>query len=208
MATSLATNILFVTADTYSRYIHPKDRSARILFGDGAAVSLISKTDSGGVIDVMLASSGKDFDSFYIPSGGCRIPRSEETSVAKVDTIGNTHSAENIHMNGFGVWKFIASTVPKQINEILSRNGFSVKDIDLFIFHQASKMTIESLINAVKIDSKKVFMNLENNGNLVSSSIPVALKDAENEGKLKNGDLILLSGFGVGLSWGTIIMRY
>ena len=111
-------------------------------------------------------------------------------------------------MNGFGVWKFIASTVPKQINEILSRNGFSVKDIDLFIFHQASKMTIESLINAVKIDSKKVFMNLENNGNLVSSSIPVALKDAENEGKLKNGDLILLSGFGVGLSWGTIIMRY
>ncbi len=208
VATSLGSNILLVTADTYSRYVHPKDRSARILFGDGAAVCLISKTESEGIIDIMLASSGKDFNSFYIPSGASRIPKSEKTAIAEVDSSGNTHTLEHIHMNGFGVWKFIASTVPKQINEILRRNGYSVKDIGLFIFHQASKMTIDSLINALKIDTEKVFTNIENTGNLVSASIPVALKDAENAGKLKMGDLIVLSGFGVGLSWGTIIMKY
>lgn len=208
VATSLAKNILLITADTYSKYIHPKDRSARILFGDGAAACLLSKTEDGGIIDAMLASSGKDYESFYIPSGGSRIPKSEKTSLAETDESGNMHTPEHIHMNGFGVWKFVASTVPKQINEILNRNGYTVKDIDLFIFHQASKMTIDSLVKAVKVNPEKVFINMNNVGNLVSSSIPVALKYAEDAKRLKRGDLIVLSGFGVGLSWGTIIMRY
>ena len=208
IATALGKNILLVNADTYSKYINPRDRSAKILFGDGAAASIISGKESQGVIDIMLASSGNDFDSFYIPSGGCRMPKSESTSVEAMDAAGNTHSAENIHMNGFGVWKFIASTVPKQINEILSRNGYSVNDIDLYVFHQASKMTLDSLIKGSKIDPEKVFSNIQHVGNLVSASIPVALKDALIAGRLKKGDLVLLSGFGVGLSWGTIILRY
>lgn len=208
IATGLGKNILLVNADTYSKYINPRDRSAKILFGDGAAASIISGKESQGVIDIMLASSGKDFDSFYIPSGGCRMPKSESTSVEAMDAAGNIHSAENIHMNGFGVWKFIASTVPKQINEILSRNGYSVNDIDLYVFHQASKMTLDSLIKGSKIDPEKVFSNIQHVGNLVSASIPVALKDALIAGRLKKGDLVLLSGFGVGLSWGTIILRY
>lgn len=208
IATGLGKNILLVNADTYSKYINPRDRSAKILFGDGAAASIISGKESQGVIDIILASSGKDFDSFYIPSGGCRLPKSESTSAEEMDAAGNTHSAENIHMNGFGVWKFIASTVPKQINEILSRNGFSVNDIDLYVFHQASKMTLDSLIKGSKIDPEKVFSNIQDVGNLVSASIPVALKDALTAGRLKKGDLVLLSGFGVGLSWGTIILKY
>jgi len=208
IATSLAKNILLVTADTYSKYIHPADRSASILFGDGAAATLISAQQTEGIIDVILASSGKDFDSFYIPAGGCRLPKSDNTAIAEIDTSGNTHTPENIYMNGFGVWKFIASVVPKQINELLNRNNFSVDDIDLFIFHQASKMTLDSLMKTLKLNNEKVFINIGNVGNLVSASIPVAIKDAEASGKLKRGDLILLSGFGVGLSWGTIIMRY
>lgn len=208
IATSLANNILLINADTYSKYINLKDRSARILFGDGASVCLISKEESDGLIDVMLASSGKDYEYFYIPAGGFRFPKSEKTSTEEVDASGNTHTAENIHMNGFGVWKFIASTVPKQINEILARNNYSVNDIDLYVFHQASKITIDSLIKALKLNAEKVFSNISNVGNLVSASIPVALKDAEDRGKLKRGNLILLSGFGVGLSWGTVIMKY
>lgn len=208
MATGLAKTILLVNADTYSKYINPKDRSARILFGDGAAVTVLKKQDVAGIIDIQLASSGKDYESFYIPSGGCRLPKSETTNLEKIDGSGNVHSLEDIHMNGFGVWKFIASTVPKQIATLLEKNNCSAHDIALYVFHQASKMTIDSLVKALKIEEEKVFTNIANVGNLVSASIPVALKDAETAGRLKRGDLILLSGFGVGLSWGTILMRY
>jgi len=208
IATNLATNILLVNADTYSKFIHPKDRSAKILFGDGASVCLISKDDSTGIIDIMLASSGKDFETFFIPSGGCRIPRSDQTVIEEIDNSGNIRTLENIHMNGFSVWKFIASTVPMQITEILKRNNYSTDDIDMYFFHQASKLTIDSLVKALKISNEKVFTNLSGVGNLVSASIPVALKDAEDAGILHRGDLILLCGFGVGLSWGTIIMKY
>ncbi len=207
-ATNLAQNILLVNADTYSKYINPKDRSARILFGDGACVSLLSKTNESGIIDIVLESSGKDYESFYLPSGGCRLPNSEETKIETIDSSGNVRTPESIHMNGFGVWKFIASVVPKQIDELLKKNNYTINDINLFIFHQASKMTLDSLVRALKIEDEKVFINITDKGNLVSASIPVAIKNAEEAGKLKRGDLILLSGFGVGLSWGTIIMRY
>lgn len=208
IATGLATKVLLVNADTYSKYIHPKDRSARILFGDGAAVTVLSKQDDQGIIDIQLASSGKDYQSFYIPSGGLRTPKSTNTGIEQMDDSGNVHTPEKIHMNGFGVWKFIASTVPKQIHGLLEKNNYKVEDIDLYVFHQASKMTIDSLVKALKIDEDKVFNNLAQVGNLVSASIPVAMREAQIAGRLKRGDLVLLSGFGVGLSWGTIIMRF
>ncbi|MCD6068736.1 MAG: fabH1 [Bacteroidetes bacterium] len=207
-ATNLATNILLINGDTYSKFINPKDRSTRILFGDGASVSLLSKTEKDGIIDIVLESSGKDYESFYLPGGGSRIPISDESKVETTDSSGNVRTPESIHMNGFGVWKFIASTVPKQIDELLKKNGYGVSDVDLFIFHQASKMTLDSLIKALKIDDQKTFINITDIGNLVSASIPVAIKNAEEAGRLKRGDLLVLSGFGVGLSWGTIIMRY
>jgi 3-oxoacyl-[acyl-carrier-protein] synthase-3 len=208
IATSVAQNILLINADTYSKYINPRDRSARILFGDGASVTVVSKAENEGLLDVMLASSGKDFESFYIPAGGCRLPKNAKTLIQQVDNSGNVHSDEDIHMNGFGVWKFIASEVPRQINDILKRNNISIADIDLFVFHQASYLTLDSLVKGLKIKWEKVFSNIAAIGNLVSASIPIALKDAQSKGKLKKGDLVLISGFGVGLSWGTIILRF
>jgi len=206
--TGLAENILLVTADTYSKHIYPKDRSAKILFGDGAAVSLISKSEEKGIIDIALATSGKEFNTFYVPAGAFRTPSDETTQKEIVDLAGNVRNLDTIHMNGFGVWKFIATTVPKQINKILEKNAMKMDDIDCFIFHQASKMTLDSLSAALKLDDKKVYSNIGRVGNLVSSSIPVALKDAEDEGVLKRGQTVLLSGFGVGLSWGTVILKY
>jgi 3-oxoacyl-[acyl-carrier-protein] synthase-3 len=111
-------------------------------------------------------------------------------------------------LNGFAVWKFISRTVPEQINNILDNNNLALDDIKLFVFHQASKLTLDSLIKSLKIDSNKVYLNLDKVGNTVSASIPIALKFAEMEGKLNKGDLILISGFGVGLSWGSIILKY
>ena len=206
--TGMAKNIFLINADTYSKYIHSGDRSTSVLFGDGAAVSLISQAEKSSVIDIQLASSGKEYESFYIPSGGIRIPKSELTKAIITNHSGNEITEENIQMNGFAVWKFISVTVPQQINFLLAKNNLLIKDIVLFGFHQASKLTLDSLIKALKIESEQTFSNLETIGNTVSASIPIALKQAEEQGKLKRGDLILLSGFGVGLSWGSALLKY
>lgn len=208
VAAGLAKKILLITAETYSKYINPKDRSTSILFGDAAAASIISDDKERGIVDVILSSSGEKFDTFYIPAGGCKMPRNTHTKETIVDHSGNVRNMENIHMNGFAVWQFISKKVSEQINKLLIRNNLNVLDIDLFIFHQASQLTLDSLVKMLKINEDKVFFNLENIGNTISSSIPIALKDAEDNGRLKKGDLILLSGFGVGLSWGSIIMKY
>ena len=208
IVSGMAKKVLLLNADTYSKYIHPDDRSTSVLFGDGAAASIISVRNNGGVIDISLASSGEEYDSFYIPAGACRLPFSNNTKELVVDHSGNHRTLENIHMNGFAVWKFISRTVPEQINNILDRNNLTTEDINLFVFHQASKLTLDSLIKSLKIDTTKVYLNLDKVGNTVSASIPIALKFAEIEGKLNKGDLILISGFGVGLSWGSIILNY
>ena len=206
--TKLAKNILLITADTYSKYIHPNDRSTSVLFGDGAAATLLSTAEGEGIVDIELASSGNEFDSFYIPAGGCRQPLTSETKETKVDYSGNETTPEDIHMNGFAVWKFISRTVPDQIKLLLARNNLGINDINFFGFHQASKLTLDSLFKALAIPDDKAYSNLANIGNTVSASIPIALKDAEAEGRLKQGDLVLLSGFGVGLSWGSVIIQY
>lgn len=205
--TKMASNILLITADTYSRYINENDRSTKVLFGDGAAVSLITAGDSSDIFDAELASEGSEYEAFYIPSGGCKIPKSDQTKVMVADRSGNERTLEDIHMNGFAVWKFISNTVPKQIKDLLKRNKLTIDEIDFIGFHQASKLTLGSLSKALKIDPDELFTNLDRVGNTVSSSIPIALKDAQIAGKLKKGDLMLLSGFGVGLSWGSVIMR-
>ncbi len=208
LATNMAQNILLITADTYSKYIHPNDRSTSVLFGDGAAATIITNNEEGGIIDIELASSGNEYDSFFIPAGGCRLPRSVSTKELKIDHSGNESTAEEIQMNGFAVWKFISRIVPVQINKLIKRNHVSIVDIDFFGFHQASKLTLDSLFKALAIDKDKAYTNLAKVGNTVSASIPIALKDAEAEGRLKRGDLVLLSGFGVGLSWGSLLMKY
>jgi 3-oxoacyl-[acyl-carrier-protein] synthase III len=208
LETGLAKNILLITAETYSKYINPKDRSTITLFGDGAAASVISDNNEQGIVDIILSSNGEKYDAFHIPAGGSKMPKNQFTNEISIDSSGNAKTLENIHMNGFAIWQFVSKNVSEQIKKLLERNNLSVNEIDLFVFHQASKLTIESLTKMLKINSEKVFMNIKHIGNTVSASIPIALKDAENSGRLKRGDLILLSGFGVGLSWGSIILRY
>lgn len=203
-----AKNILLVNADTYSKYINRQDRSVRVLFGDGAAVSCITPADSGeGIIDVECATSGRHFDKFIIPAGGCRLPKSSETAIPAKDDSGNIRSQENIYMDGMGILVFVNSKVPKQVKDVLLRNNLSVENIKLFIFHQASKTALDSLMRILKIPPEKTHMNLSEVGNLVSASIPIALSDAMTKGKVSKGDKILLSGFGVGLSWATAVVE-
>ncbi len=208
ICSGIVKNIILVNADTYSTYINKQDRSARVLFGDGAAVSWITTSDSTqGIIDVQCSTSGRNYDKFIIPAGGCRMPKSAETSFQKTNESGNVRTLENIHMDGMGILVFINSKVPKQIRSVLAHNALTIDDIDLFVFHQASKIALDSLTRLLKIKPEKEFRNLSNVGNIVSASIPIALKDALDRGIIAHGNKVVVSGFGVGLSWGTAIIE-
>jgi len=204
----LARQVLLVNADTYSKYINKNDRSTRVLFGDAAACTIVEgSSNSRGIIDIALASSGKDYDKFWIQAGGMRMPRSAQTAAEVSDESGNIRCQENITMSGLEVWSFINSVVPKQISNLLSRNSVQPDEIDLFVFHQASQMTLDSIIRKLELDREKVFINIQDVGNTVSASIPIALKDAMRMGRVVHGNRIVLSGFGVGLSYGSILMN-
>lgn len=201
-------NILLVTSDTYSKFTHPGDRATRTLFGDGAAVSWICAADgSVGVIDTLCETSGKGFEKFYIPAGGCRNPKGPETAAVTTDTSGNTRTDESIHMDGMGVLSFVSSRVPAQVKRIAERNQLNLADIDLVIFHQASKLALDALTRALGLREEQVFTNLATVGNTVSASIPIALAQGRTDGRIESGATVLLSGFGVGLSWATALVR-
>ncbi len=164
--------------------------------------------DRKGIIDIELESSGSGYDKFWIPAGGLRLPKSDSTSVEITDNRGNLRTANDIEMDGYGVWAFINSVVPKQVDRLLKRNNINKIDVDQFIFHQASQLTLESIMKLMKLNEEQVFINIHNIGNTVSSSIPIAIKDAIEHNKINIGSTIILSGFGVGLSYGTILMEY
>ncbi len=202
-----AKRVLLATADTYTRFIHPGDRATRCLFGDGGAVSIISQSESGrGIREIRCGTAGKQYAKFMIPAGGMRMPCSAETAREAVDDSGNVRTAEHIKMDGLGVLSFFNATVPCAVTDVLVRNGLSIADVDLFVFHQASQMALDSLRTALNIPMQKMVYDLAEVGNLVSASIPVALSRAFDRTQAKPGQLALLCGFGVGLSWGTALV--
>ncbi len=210
-----ARNILLVTADTYSKHIGPKDRSTRAVFGDGAAVSWISDGQEserpglrGTITDIMCATSGEHFQKFLVPAGGCRAPKSAETSKPIEESNGNIRSLEQIQMDGMGIFSFVNSRVPKQVKATLERNQLTTSDVDVYVFHQASKLAIDSLARLLALPEQKVFTNIREIGNTVAASIPIAMTDAIRAGKIQKGQRVLVCGFGVGLSWATALVEF
>jgi 3-oxoacyl-[acyl-carrier-protein] synthase III len=205
-----AEKILLVTAETPTKSINPGDRSARTLFGDSAAVTYITANDAcgGRIVASELCTHGRGFRYAYAPAGGARNPASEETRSEVVDESGNVRTAEEYHMDGTKLWSFVSSVVPGHIEGFLAAQSLTFEEIDLVVFHQASKMIIGSLTKALGIPREKVFMHMDAIGNLSSSSIPFALQAALEQGAIQPGDRVLLSAFGAGISYGSAIVEY
>lgn len=201
-----AHRLLLATADTYTRYIYPKDRATRCLFGDGAAVSIICGCPNGGIRDIFCGTAGQHYEKFMIPAGGMRLARSAETSREIVDQSGNIRTAEHLGMDGLGILSFFNATIPCLVKQVLERNQLLIQQVDLFIFHQASKLALDNLRTALAIPMEKMVYELANIGNLVSASIPVALSRVLDSGRAKQGQLVLLCGFGAGFSWGIALV--
>ena len=201
----MSARVLVITADTYSRLIHPLDRSVRPLFGDAASASIVSKGDDFLIEDQSFSTEGKLAARFIVRNGGMRHLDKNEIE-AQLDADQRVRSPDHIQMDGMGILSFFNKVVPASIEEILLRNQLSVEDISYFVLHQASQLALDSLRKSLGVSSKKVIIDMLDTGNLVSSSIPVVLRRSIEKGLFKRGDRIILGGFGVGLSWGTVLI--
>jgi 3-oxoacyl-[acyl-carrier-protein] synthase-3 len=202
--------VLLVTADTYSRFLHPEDRSTVTLFGDGGAATLVCADDAAdrGIGSFSLGTDGGNADIFWIEAGGARVPASEETARPVVDLGGSVSSPDCITMDGPRVLAFVRKRVPDMVNDVLAKAQLTLADVDLVIFHQGSALALDYAERWLSVPKDKTFRNLATVGNTVSASIPIALRDAENAGRLRPGMRVLLVGFGVGLSWGACLVDW
>lgn len=210
---SQAANILLITAETYSKFIHEKDRSIRTIFGDGASATLIQSKIINGKKDRFIGpfvygSDGTGYKNLIVPAGSGRLPISSETSKVSIDEYGNSRSQNNLYMNGPEIFNFTLREVPKSIDQLFAKSGYDISDVDIFIFHQANKFILNHLRKKLKIPKEKFYMSFRDYGNTVSSTIPIALHDAIKDGKISHGDVVLLAGFGVGYSWGSTLIRW
>lgn len=199
---------ILINADTYSKYIHPDDRSTRVLFGDGATATYVAAHGKGLKLrDVVYGSNGSQYSKFMIPAGGARQPKNDAALEDFVDRSGNVRNACTIQMDGLGILAFVNSKVPEQIRCLLTRNSLTIDDVDHVVLHQASKVAVDSICYALGVPESKRVLTIGKVGNTVSASIPMALKELMGSVQLTPGMKILISGFGVGLSWATALLE-
>ncbi len=204
-----AKTVLLVTADTYMKFINKRDRSLLTLFGDGGAATLIRSVESERELlgPFVLGSDGKGANQIIVKAGGLRCRPSSDTAIEKEDSAGNWRSDENLFMDGADVFSFALRTVPPTLQQLLEKSGMKLEDIDFIVPHQANKFVLERLRAKLKFPAEKFWIDMEDSGNTVSSTIPIALEKALEQGRVKGGDRIALVGFGVGYSWGATLIE-
>ena len=202
----MATHVLCMTSETYSKHLHPKDRSNRTIFGDGAAATLVTASEQEKIFDFVLGTDGSGYQNLIVPNGGFRHKYSEN-AVEKEEPEGSFRTDNHLYMNGPEIFNFTIEKVPLVVEMTLQKNKMALEDIDYVIFHQANKYMLNHLRKITKIPKEKFYVNLEHTGNTVSATIPIALKDCLDQGVVKKTDKVLLVGFGVGYSWGATIIE-
>lgn len=200
-------NAVLVTCDPYSRIIDPADRDTNSVFGDAATATWVSADDSGGrVLALDFGTDGAGWSAITIKGGGAVAPF--------IDTAGGFPAPEQagrdsarLHMAGRPVFNFVNSKVPESIRTCLDRAGLALGDIDYFALHQGSTYMLDAMTGRLGVPAQKVLKNMSRYGNTVSSTIPLLLEELEAEGQLR-GKKIVMSGFGVGLSWATAVVQF
>ncbi|MEO8657022.1 MAG: ketoacyl-ACP synthase III [Bryobacteraceae bacterium] len=202
-----ASNVLLLTAETYSKFIHNRDKSVRTIFGDAAAATLVSAVESSRRLlgPYVYGTDGSGARNLIVPTGGMRQPRTAESAQETEDDNGNVRSGDNLFMDGAEIFHFTLEAVPQCVTDLLDRSGKSSADIDLFFFHQANRYMLDHLRKRMKLPEDKFVVAMSDCGNTVSSTIPIAMKRAVEEGRLRSGMTAMLVGFGVGYSWGATL---
>jgi len=203
-----ANSVLFLTSDTYSKFINNEDKRVRTIFGDGATATLITKTGKAeSFFGISYGTDGSGAKHLIVPSGGLRegiqiAPKSDANS--RLITEGKY----DLFMDGPEIFNFTLREIPLVFEKILSSSGLEKEDIDFFVFHQANKFMLEHLMKSLNLPKEKFPIMIETTGNTVSSSIPLVLSQLDDSGILKKGMKIMVLGFGVGLSWGGMVISW
>jgi 3-oxoacyl-[acyl-carrier-protein] synthase-3 len=194
-----AKNVLLVTAETYSKMIHPKDRTNRSIFGDAAAATLITYSENNDILKFKSGTDGSGYDKLIVKNGCSRF--STDINAPEIDYgSGNIYTDNNLYMNGPEVFNFTSKVIPDFVKEILVNNQTEVAEVDQFVFHQANSYMLDFLRKRLKIDKPNFYNDLKIGGNTVSSTIPIALKNY-SQSYVGTELLTCIVGFGVGLSW-------
>ena len=201
-----AKNVLLITSEAITKTIHKKDSSNRAIFGDAATASLISKSDKPNNGRFTFGTDGSKFDRIIIKHGRERYPLPDNSEEDYTDNYGNILNGANFYMDGSEVFNFSVNTAPSLVSDLLENYEMEMDEIDFFIFHQANQIILETLGKKLKIPAGKLIIDIENTGNTVSSTIPIALNNLLEKGKAGKGSKIMLAGFGVGFSWGGTIL--
>ncbi|MFD0519197.1 3-oxoacyl-ACP synthase III family protein [Paractinoplanes durhamensis] len=200
VATNPGALVLVIASDIYSRILDFSDRRTAVLFGDGAGAAVVGAVPEGdGILALDLASQGESSDLIYVKAGGSRLP-------ATADTVAD--GDHYFRMNGRGVRDFVAAEVPPALEALLTRAEVKASDVDHFVPHQANGIMLQDLVAAAGFENAQTHLTLQQYGNVGSASVPVTLDAANASGALKRGDLVLLAGFGGGMSMGTALLRW
>lgn len=195
--TNLATKVLLVTTDTYTKYIDNQDRANKTIFGDGATATLLSKDEVDKFGEFIFGTDG---------NGSCNL--CVNNSGLSKEKLTNEGFENKLFMNGSEIFNFTIETIPNLIKAVLEKNNLKFEEVDCFLFHQANDFMLEHLREKLEIPQEKFPKFIENSGNTVSSTIPFLINSLNEKQVLKKGDKLLLIGFGVGYSWGATIIEY
>lgn len=194
-------NILIIGAEKISSILDMQDRNTCVLFGDGAGAALIGVTSERekSIVDVQVSSNGEYQDFLITPGCGSRYPASQEVLEQRL---------QFLKMKGNETFKVAVKTLSSDVVEILEKNHLSIDDIDFFVPHQANQRIISAVGDALNIDSQKVVLTVQKYGNTSAASIPMAINEFYEEGRIKKGSKLLLDAFGGGLTWGSAILTF
>lgn len=199
IAGGLYKRVLVIGAETMSRLVNWEDRGTCVLFGDGASAVILEAVPQGGFLSFELGADGRGVEHLYQPAGGCKLPASAETVANK---------QHYLVMNGREVFKFAVRVMGEAAMKALDKAGISKDEVDYFVPHQANIRIIEAAAKKLELPMEKVFVNVHKYGNTSAASIGIALYEALHDGKLKQGDKVVLVGFGTGLTWAAAVMEW
>ncbi len=206
ISAGIAKNVLLLTAETYNKYLHPSDKSNRSIFGDGAASCLVSTEGFAEIGEFSLGTDGSGANNLIVKTGASR--QKEATGKFLEDEEGHVWFDDYLYMNGGAIFNFTLDAVPAMMKEILAKNQLEKDQIDYYVFHQANKFMLNTIRKVCVLPKDKFYVSLATTGNTVSSTVLIGLKDCIENGTIKVGDKVMVSGFGVGLSFGGTVLKF
>lgn len=198
LQSKIAKSILLVTSETYSKHLNIEDKANRSIFGDASASTIVELAENSAEMKFVLGTDGSGAENLIVKKGAFKKDYEINDN--------NLFQPENLYMNGPEIFNFTIENIPGLIKDTLAENETTLEEIDYFIFHQANSFMLNYLRKKIKISAEKFYINMSETGNTVSATIPIALKDAFDQKLIKEGDKVLIAGFGVGYSMAATII--